>query len=100
MADIATEYGDDTLREALARLWDDLTTKTLYITGGLGPSAHNEWVSCDFDLPNDTAYAETCASVGLVFWASRMLVMGPNARYADMMERALYNGSISGLTLD
>ncbi|TGP87490.1 MULTISPECIES: glycoside hydrolase family 127 protein [unclassified Mesorhizobium] len=100
MADIATEYGDDTLRLALDRLWDDLTTKNLYITGGLGPSAHNEGFTSDYDLPNETAYAETCASVGLVFWASRMLGMGPNARYADMMERALYNGSISGLSLD
>ncbi|TIM04885.1 glycoside hydrolase family 127 protein [Mesorhizobium sp.] len=100
MADIATEYGDDTLRAALDRLWDDLTTKNLYITGGLGPSSHNEGFTSDYDLPNETAYAETCASVGLVFWASRMLGMGPNARYADMMERALYNGSISGLSLD
>lgn len=100
MADIATEYGDDTLRAALDRLWDDLTTKSLYVTGGIGPSAHNEGFTSDYDLPNDTAYAETCASVGLVFWASRMLGMGPDARYADMMERALYNGSISGLSLD
>ncbi|MGX5845270.1 glycoside hydrolase family 127 protein [Mesorhizobium sp. ArgA1] len=100
MADIATEYGDDTLKVALERLWDDLTTKSLYVTGGLGPSAHNEGFTSDYDLPNETAYAETCASVGLVFWASRMLGMGPNARYADMMERALYNGSISGLALD
>ncbi|WP_095200462.1 glycoside hydrolase family 127 protein [Mesorhizobium carmichaelinearum] len=100
MADIATEYGDDTLRVALDRLWDDLTTKNLYITGGLGPSAHNEGFTSDYDLPNESAYAETCAAVGLVFWASRMLGMGPNARYADMMERALYNGSISGLSLD
>lgn len=100
MADIATEYGDDTLRVALDRLWDDLTTKSLYVTGGIGPSAHNEGFTSDYDLPNETAYAETCASVGLVFWASRMLGMGPDARYADMMERALYNGSISGLSLD
>ncbi|MER9606236.1 glycoside hydrolase family 127 protein [Mesorhizobium sp. M0243] len=100
MADIATEYGDDTLRSALDLLWDDLTTKSLYITGGLGPSAHNEGFTSDYDLPNESAYAETCAAVGLVFWASRMLGMGPNARYADMMERALYNGSISGLSLD
>ncbi|TIW70402.1 MAG: glycoside hydrolase family 127 protein, partial [Mesorhizobium sp.] len=100
MADVATEYGDDTLRAALDRLWDDLTTKSLYVTGGLGPSAHNEGFTSDYDLPNETAYAETCAAVGLVFWSSRMLGMGPNARYADMMERALYNGSISGLSLD
>ncbi|WP_413988974.1 glycoside hydrolase family 127 protein [Labrys okinawensis] len=100
MADVATEYGDDTLRVALDRLWDDLTQKNLYLTGGLGPSAANEGFTADYDLPNDTAYAETCAAVALVFWASRMLGMGPNARYADVMEQALYNGSISGLSLD
>ena len=100
LADIATEYGDETLRGALDRLWDDLHAKRLYATGGLGPSAHNEGFTSDYDLPNDTAYAETCAAVGLVFWASRMLGMGPNARYADVMELALYNGSIAGLSLD
>ena len=100
MADVATEYGDGTLRAALDRLWDDLHTRRLYATGGLGPSAHNEGFTADYDLPNDTAYAETCAAVGLVFWANRMLGMGPDARYADAMELALYNGSISGLSLD
>ena len=100
MADVATEYGDDSLRVALDRLWDDLHTKNLYVHGGLGPSAKNEGFTSDYDLPNESAYAETCAAVGLVFWASRMLGMGPNARYADALERALYNGSISGLSLD
>ena len=100
MADIATEYGDDTLTAALNRLWDDLNAKRLYITGGLGPSADNEGFTVDYDLPNETAYAETCAAVGLVFWASRMLGLGPNRRYADVMEQALYNGTISGISLD
>ncbi len=100
MADIATEYGDDSLRTALDRLWDDLQSKRLYATGGLGPSAQNEGFTSDYDLPNDTAYAETCAAVGLVFWANRMLGMGPNRRYADAMELALYNGAISGLSMD
>ena len=100
MADIATEYGDESLRAALDRLWDDLNAKNLYVTGGLGPSKQNEGFTCDYDLPNESAYAETCAAVGLVFWSSRMLGMGPNGRYADVMERALYNGSISGLSQD
>jgi uncharacterized protein len=100
MADIAAEYGDDGLKAALERLWADLTSKRLYVTGGLGPSSDNEGFTADYDLPNETAYAETCAAVGLVFWSSRMLGMGPDARYADVMELALYNGSISGLSLD
>jgi DUF1680 family protein len=100
MADIATEYGDDGLKAALERLWADLTSKRLYVTGGLGPSSDNEGFTADYDLPNETAYAETCAAVGLIFWSSRMLGMGPDARYADILELALYNGSISGLSLD
>jgi len=100
MADVATEFGDDTLRVALDRLWDDLNSKSLYVTGGLGPSADNEGFTSDYDLPNESAYAETCAAVALAFWANRMLGMGPNIRYADVMELALYNGSISGLSLD
>ncbi len=100
MADIATEYRDDSLTAALETLWDDLTTKQMYITGGIGPAASNEGFTCYYDLPNDTAYAETCASVGLVFWASRMLGRGPDRRYADIMEQALYNGALPGLSID
>ncbi|MBP1860180.1 glycoside hydrolase family 127 protein [Rhizobium herbae] len=100
MADIATEYNDDSLTAALETLWDDLTTKQMYITGGIGPAASNEGFTDYYDLPNESAYAETCASVGLVFWANRMLGRGPNRRYADIMEQALYNGAMSGLSLD
>lgn len=100
MADIATEYNDDTLTSALETLWDDLTTKQMYVTGGIGPAAANEGFTDYYDLPNESAYAETCASVGLVFWANRMLGRGPNRRYADIMEQALYNGAMAGLSLD
>ena len=100
MADLATEYRDDSLTSALEGLWDDLITKQMYITGGIGPAASNEGFTDYFDLPNDTAYAETCASVGLVFWASRMLGRGPDRRYADIMEQALYNGALPGLSID
>jgi len=100
MADIATEYKDDSLTAALETLWDDLTTKQMYITGGIGPAASNEGFTDYYDLPNDTAYAETCASVGLVFWANRMLGRGPDRRYADVMEQALYNGALPGLSTD
>ena len=88
------------LMAACKTLWADLTTKRLYVTGGLGPSARNEGFTADYDLPNETAYAETCAAVGLIFWAHRMLLVERDARYADMMELALYNGALSGLSLD
>lgn len=100
MSDIAAEYGDAELEAALERLWADLTEKKLYLTGGLGPSRTNEGFTSDYDLPNATAYAETCASVGLVFWSSRMLGLRPDGRYADVMEQALYNGASSGLSID
>lgn len=97
MADLAAD--DAALRAACVRLWEDLTQKRLYVTGGLGPSWTNEGFTRDYDLPNETAYAETCAAVGLVFWAHRMLLMTGESRYADVMERALYNGAVSGISL-
>ncbi len=100
MADLAGDCGDADLLRACQRLWTDLTTKRLYVTGGLGPSARNEGFTADYDLPNETAYAETCAAVGLVFWAHRMLLTECDGRYADMLELALYNGALSGLSVD
>jgi DUF1680 family protein len=100
MADLARELHDESLFEACQRLWNHVCTTRLYITGGLGPSAHNEGFTTDYDLPNETAYAETCAAIGFVFWNHRMLQLDCNARYADMLERALYNGVLSGVSLD
>lgn len=100
MADVATEFGDDSLTDALKILWDDLTTKQMYVTGGIGPAASNEGFTDYYDLPNHNAYAETCAAVGLIMWASRMLGRGPDRLYADIMEQALYNGALSGLAAD
>lgn len=100
MSDIATEFHDGEIEAALEALWGDLTTRKMYVTGGIGPSRTNEGFTHDYDLPNLTAYAETCAAVGLVFWSSRMLGLGPNGRYADIMEQTLYNGASSGLSLD
>jgi uncharacterized protein len=100
MADLAADLGDDGLRRACERLWRDVTSKRIYVTAGLGPSADNEGFTKDYDLPNDTAYAETCASVALIFWAQRMLNLDCDSAYADVLERALYNGALSGLSRD
>ena len=72
----------------------------MYVTAGLGPAAANEGFTTDYDLPNDTAYAETCASVALIFWAQRMLNLDCDGKYADVLELALYNGALSGLSRD
>ena len=100
MADLAGEYGDETLMPALNSIWDSVTLQRMYVTGGLGPSASNEGFTTPYDLPNESAYAETCAAIGLVFWAHRMLGLDCDGRYADAMERALYNGALSGISLD
>ncbi len=100
MADIAAETSDETLLEACQRLWRNVTEKRMYITGGIGPSAHNEGFTFDYDLPDETAYAETCATISLIFWAQRMFHLDPHRRYTDVIERALYNGTLSGVSLD
>ena len=70
------------------------------MTGGIGQTHHGEAFTFDYDMPNDTIYAETCASIGLVFFARRMLEMNPDSKYADVMELALHNGVLSGMALD
>lgn len=100
MADLAKKLGDQSLKNACKRLWENVTQKQMYITAGIGSSEHGESFTFDYDLPNDTSYTETCASIGLVFWAKKMLDLEINSQYADVMERALYNGTISGLGLD
>jgi len=100
MADVARETGDEMLFEACRRLWRDVTRRQMYVTGGIGSSAHGEAFTFDYDLPNDTMYAETCASIGLVFFAQRMMNADPKSEYADVLEQALYNGIISGMSAD
>ena len=99
MADVASETGDRGLLQALRRLHENVTLKRMYVTGGLGPSKYNEGFTTDYDLPNDTAYQETCASVGMVFWNHRMLKLTGSGRYADVMEQSLYNGLLAGVSL-
>jgi DUF1680 family protein len=100
MADVARETGDDGLYQSCQRIWDNMVHKRMYITGSIGSSSYGESFTFDYDLPNDTVYGETCASIGLVFFAHRMLQISPKSEYADVMEKALYNGIISGISLD
>ncbi|WP_127570743.1 glycoside hydrolase family 127 protein [Paenibacillus xylaniclasticus] len=100
MADLARLNGDTQLLDACRKLWNDITRRQMYITGGIGSTHHGESFSASYDLPNDTAYAETCASVGLVFFANRMLQLEAKSEYADVLERALYNTVIAGMALD
>lgn len=98
-ADLAVETNDASLRATCERLWRHLMSRRVYLTGGVGSSAHNEGFTTDFDLPNAGAYAETCAAVGLVFWAHRMLQLTGNGQYADAIETTLYNAVAAGMSL-
>jgi DUF1680 family protein len=100
MADLARLTGDVKLREACERLWANTTLKQMYITGGIGATHLGEAFTFDYDLPNDTVYAETCASIGLIFWARRMLQLEAKGDYADVMERALYNNVLGSMSTD
>lgn len=100
MADLASETGDQELFAACRRLWESITRRRMYITGGIGSTVIGEAFSVDYDLPSDTAYAETCASIGLMFFASKMLENEINGEYADVMEKAFYNTVLAGMQLD
>ncbi|MCB7304030.1 glycoside hydrolase family 127 protein [Bariatricus massiliensis] len=100
MASVAKETGDETLTAAVKELWENVTRRQMYITGAIGSSDYGEAFTFDYDLPNDEIYGETCASVGLIFWARRMLEMELKGEYADVIERALYNGCLSGMSQD
>lgn len=99
-ADLASENEDKELLVACRRLWENITKRRMYITGGIGSTLNGEAFSVDYDLPNDTAYNETCASIGLMMFASRMLENEPNREYSDVMERAFYNTVLAGIQLD
>ncbi|MBC7811392.1 MAG: glycoside hydrolase family 127 protein, partial [Burkholderiales bacterium] len=100
VADIAAETDDAGLVDISRSIWDDLTQHQMYITGGLGPAHANEGFTFAYDLPNETAYAETCASCALVFWAQRMFMIDPDGRYIDVLERALYNNVLAGVSYE
>lgn len=100
MADVAKRYEDDELYAACKALADNIINRKMYITGGIGSTVDGEAFSFDYDLPNDLAYSETCASIGLIFFARRMLEIDPDAKIADTVERALYNTVLSGMAQD
>ena len=100
MAEVASQTNDKELIESCKRLWKSITKKRMYITGGIGSTGIGEAFSVDYDLPSDTAYCETCASIGLMFFASRMLEIEPNREYSDIMEKAFYNTVLAGMQED
>lgn len=100
MADYARLESDHSLEAVCERLWEDITRRKMYLTGGVGGTHIGEAFSYAYDLPNDTAYAETCASIGMIFFARRMLELNPDSKYADVIERELYNIVLGGMGLD
>ncbi len=98
-ADVAAHTGDQGYLFAMRRVWEDVVFRNMYITGGIGSAGSNEGFTKDYDLPNEQAYCETCASVGMVFWNQRMNSLTGNAEYIDVLERSLYNGALDGLSL-
>jgi hypothetical protein len=100
MADIAAMTGDTSYLLPLDKIWENVVGKKLYITGGIGATGSGEAFGRDYELPNMSAYNETCAAVGNDFWNLRLFLLHADAKYIDVMERTLYNGLISGVSLD
>lgn len=100
IVDLAARYNDKELIDTSLALWNNVTRKQMFITGGIGSQEYWEGFSFDYDLPNSTTYNETCASIGLVFWARRMNQIELKGEYDDILEQILYNGVLSGISLD
>lgn len=98
-ADVAAVMNNKQYAQAMRAVWEDVVYRNLYITGGIGSSGRNEGFSIDYDLPNMNAYCETCASVGMVLWNQRMNRLSGDSKFMDVLERSLYNGALSGLSL-
>jgi DUF1680 family protein len=98
-ADVAALTGDSGYVTAMRTVWQDVVYRNMYITGGIGSAGNNEGFTTDYDLPNEQAYCETCASVGMVFWNQRMNSLTGESEYIDVLERSLYNGALDGLSL-
>ena len=100
MADVAALTGDKDYIDAIDRIWDNIVTKKLYITGGIGATASGEAFGKNYELPNMSAYCETCAAIGNVYVNYRLFLLHGDSKYYDVLERSLYNGLISGVSLD
>ena len=100
MADVAALTGDQVYVKAIDRIWDNMVSKKIYVQGGIGAVPNGERFGADYELPNTTAYNETCAAIGQVYWNQRMFLLHGDSKYIDLLEKVLYNGLISGVGLD
>ena len=100
MADVASHTGDCGFLDAMERIWEDVTLRKMYVTGGVGARHQGESFGDRYELPNESAYCETCAAIGMVLWNHRLNSLHADAKYADVLERVLYNGFLSGVALD
>lgn len=100
MADVAALTGDKQYLAAIDKIWDNMVTKKMYVQGSIGAIGDGERFGGNYELPNATAYNETCAAIGNVFWNQRMFLLHGDAKYIDVLEKTLYNGLISGVGLD
>lgn len=100
VADVAALTGDDSLTKAIDKIWENVVAKKLYIQGGIGARGDGERFGANYELPNNTAYNETCAAIANVYWNHRMFLLHGDSKYMDVLERTLYNGLISGVGLD
>jgi DUF1680 family protein len=98
-SDVAALTGDTGYLNAMKNVWEDVVYRNMYITGGIGSSGSNEGFGLEYDLPNENAYCETCASVGMVFWNMRMAMLTGESKYIDVLEKSLYNAALDGISL-
>jgi DUF1680 family protein len=99
VADVAALTGDTAFVSAIDRLWDNVVSKKIHLTGGIGASPDGEAFGANYDLPNATAYLETCAAIANALWNERMFLLHGDAKYLDVLERVIYNGFLSGVAL-
>ena len=100
MTDVAALKNEEPYKNAIDKLWENVVGKKMYITGGIGSTRHGEAFGKNYELPNSTAYCETCAAIANCMWNLRMFMLHGDSKYIDVLERSLYNGVLSGISLD